>query len=502
MKLAIIGGGSTYTPELVFGLLKWNESPFKKITLEDIKPERVSITGEYCKALGEAVGSPTEVEWTTDLESALTDADFVVTQIRVGGNEQRAADERLARSMGWIAQETTGAVGCMKAYRTIFKMSHIVKEMQRICPKAFLINFTNPAGIISSAIYRVTGKQNMAGLCNTPIFMEKKLKEIVEKHLPNLMEQKKKELPKGWKDENNRTSIPIPGGGIDYTRFDVPDICREGLFLLWGGLNHLSWVVDVMWDGISIKDEIIDLVTSPGFDATPYFPMNREYVKKTRTIPSPYLRYFTDPELLLEEQKNKRLRGEEVLEIEKNLQRIYREETKAIKGGKYSKDNLPELPDELSRRGGVDYSRLAVKLIRDIYDETSSGVHILNVPGNEYFMGLPFEKFREIPVVVHGGYRNGNGSGTGYGNGNEFKNGDGKKFFTPITPHNRVFNGIPEVMDLVSKVNEYELFAIKAGMCQDPYILKQALETNPLVEGDEKIEAFLKEVMKETAIEN
>ena len=480
LKLAIIGGGSTYTPELVFGLLKWKESPFEVITLEDINEERVSITGEYCKALKEAVGSKTRVNITTNLEEALTGADFVVTQIRVGGNEQRAADERVARDLGWIAQETTGAVGCMKAFRTISKMSWIVKQLQKLCPNAFLINFTNPAGIMSSAIYRLTGKQNMVGLCNTPIFMEKQVKKIISEHLPNLPEDKKQQLKQGWRDEKNVTSIPKPGGKIEYTRFPVPEICREGFFLLWGGLNHLSWVIDIMWDGISIKDEFLELVTSEEFDPTPYFPMNKEYMRKTRTIPSPYLRYFTDTESIIEEQKTKRLRGEEVLEIEKNLQRIYREETEAIKKGKYSKDNPPQLPDELSRRGGADYSRLAVKLMKDVYDKDSIGVHILNVPGSKYYMGLPFEKFREIPVVVHGGYKNRNT----------------KNFFETITPHSRTFNGIPEVMDIFTSVNEYELLAIKAGLCQDPYILRQALESNPLVENDEeKIDLFLKRVM-------
>ncbi|MCD4782610.1 MAG: hypothetical protein K8T10_02145 [Candidatus Eremiobacteraeota bacterium] len=479
MKITIIGGGSTYTPELVYGILKWKDSPVKTIVLEDIDAERLNIVGDYCRALSDVLNPSINIVKTTDLDESLAGSDFVVTQIRVGGNRKRAEDEKLAMNMGWLGQETTGAVGFLKAFRTIPVMIDIVNRIQAISPNAFLINFTNPAGIISTAIYQNTGKKNMVGLCNVPIFLETNIRAIIQKYAPDLF---KKNVDGKTSEIGNKEEDPESG---------------YNLFLSWGGLNHLSWVFDIELEGRSIMEEVLDIITSDDFDPSPYFPVNKEYVKLTRTIPSPYLRYFTETGKVIEELSKAPTRGEQVMKIERNLLDIYKKETDLIDRGEYAQDNPPSLPGELSKRGGADYSRLAVKLIKDLCkirfveglksssnrgdscgQLKNSPVHVLNVPDRDDFF-VKSDEFCEIPVKLVPGEK---GAISG-------------QFFEPLYPDKNLI--LPWIYDLVKRVKIYENLTVEASLNRSEEKAINALISNPLVHDRKRIEEFISKALQE-----
>jgi len=294
MKLSVIGGGSTYTPELIHGFLSKKESCISEIALFDIDASRIEIVGGFCKKMAENSPSSIKINICGKINEALRNADFVVTQIRVGKNITRAEDEKFISGMNLIAQETTGAVGFMKAFRTIPAMISIVKKVQKICPDAFLINFTNPAGIITSAVFKATRMKKLAGLCNVPIFVQKKLVELLNNH--------------------------------DIIKSD--EVLPEDVEMLWGGLNHLSWLFDFQVRGVSYFDEILDIMTDDAVNLEPYFFINKKYSRRINAIPSPYLRYYTDTDSIIREQAEKPLRGAEVVKIEDELIKIYKKKQK------------------------------------------------------------------------------------------------------------------------------------------------------------------------------
>lgn len=437
MKVTVIGAGSTYTPELIHGFLSTAVSDTQKtpvdfprqIALYDVNSGRLGTITEYCRMLSAAIGEPIRILAYEKLSPALEGADFVITQLRVGGNRQRTRDEKTAKKLGILAQETTGVVGLFKAYRTIPVVIDIVKEIQKTCPRAFLINFTNPSGIISSAVFRATGKKNMVGLCNVPIFVRKNLEQLIADHKPDLLKKKIQHYEKTGKN----------------------------LYLVWGGLNHLSWVFDVILNGKSIMDDILEIIASEKFNPGNYYYFNREYALKTRTIPSPYLRYYTDTDEVIAEQKAKKTRGEEVIDIENRLLKIYRKQAQEAQSR-----TLPALPDLLSKRGGADYSRLAVKLISDVALGNASTGHILNVPDKKGFFGNP-SGFIEVPVRISG----------------KTDGQDKQVDITPVYPPRSIIH--PQILELIKKVREYEEAIIKAGIKQDKTLLREAAQKNPLI---------------------
>jgi 6-phospho-beta-glucosidase len=264
----------------------------------------------------------------------------------------------------------------------------------------------------------------------------------------------------------------------------APDLSPEGkIRMKWGGWNHLSWIFDITLDGKSVLDILIDIMTSDDFNPEPYFPVNADYINRTRTIPSPYLRYFTDTETVYEEQSKKANRGNEVMEIESRLFDLYKEETKKIRDGGYSAQNPPTLPEELSKRGGADYSRLAVKLIRDIADLKQTGkktldeknIHILNVPDTGRIFSEDPHKFCEIPVSVEN-------ADTSEGS-----------FFNPLYPEVEFPD---EIRDIIDRVGRYEKLTVEAAISQNPDKAKEALLANPLVKDLTKVESFLRYSLK------
>jgi 6-phospho-beta-glucosidase len=216
IKLVVIGGGSSYTPELVDGIIKRNGIlPINELVLVDIKDglEKVEINYNLINRMFKKAGMDVKTSYTLDRRSALKDADFVVTQFRVGGLEARAKDEKIPLKYGIIGQETTGPGGFAKALRTIPVMLEICRDIEELCPNAWLINFTNPSGIVTEAVHKHTNVKCI-GLCNVPINME---------------------------------NAVVKEAGVDPKRIH----CR------FVGLNHLSFINHVYFDGTDIIGQIL-----------------------------------------------------------------------------------------------------------------------------------------------------------------------------------------------------------------------------------------------------
>jgi 6-phospho-beta-glucosidase len=228
-----------------------------------------------------------------------------------------------------------------------------------------------------------------------------------------------------------------------------PDL--DDISLSWGGLNHLSWVFDVKIGGKSVMDELLQIITGENFDLSPYYYINKEYSGRNRVIPSPYLRYYTDTEKALKEQTENGLRSNEVINIEENLLSIYKNE---------SIHPVYNLTPEISQRGGADYSRLAVRLIKDIINETSSMEHILNISDETGQFGKT-DEFIEAPV--------------------SFYTSKNKIIFKPIYSDTSGISG--EILDLIGRIRKYESLAVKAGVYQDLSLLVDAAESHPLISG-------------------
>src|SRR5512136_2522175 len=182
MKIAVIGGGSTYTPELVNGFLeRVGRFPLTELWLMDLSPERLAVVGGFAKRMAAAKGAPFQVRLTTNQREAVRDARYVVTQLRVGGMKARREDEYLGRRHGLIGQETTGVGGMAKALRTIPVILEVARTIRRLAPGAPLVNFTNPAGLVTEALSRYMPGVPAVGVCNVPITTKMRMVEVLER---------------------------------------------------------------------------------------------------------------------------------------------------------------------------------------------------------------------------------------------------------------------------------------------------------------------------------
>src|SRR5699024_881859 len=218
LKVTTIGGGSSYTPELIEGFIKrYNEFPITELWLVDIEEgqEKLEIVGNLAKRMVEKANLPIDIYLTLDREKALQDADFVTTQFRVGQLKARGKDEKIPLKYEVIGQETNGPGGLFKALRTIPVVLDICSEMEKLCPNEWLINFTNPAGMVTEAVLRYSNIDKVIGLCNVPISMEMKVAELLE---------------------------------VDQSRVRID----------FAGLNHMVYGLDVYLDGESVKNKVIE----------------------------------------------------------------------------------------------------------------------------------------------------------------------------------------------------------------------------------------------------
>jgi 6-phospho-beta-glucosidase len=322
-KIAIIGAGSTYTPELIEGIINRSAVlPVTELTLMDIDERKLSIVGGLCKRMVEKAGLKLQFSLTMELTEALCDADFVLSQIRVGKLACRILDEKIPMKYGFIGQETTGMGGFFKALRTIPVMFEIAKKMEELCPDAWLINFSNPSGILAQALQNHT-KIKTLGLCNVPINMF---------------------------------------AGVEET------LGESNLDIEYVGLNHLSFITGIKSNGKDMLQNALDQgVQGHGMKNIPLQGFSQDLIQTIRAIPSSYLEYFyfKDDKLkhLLEEDKS---RGEVCVEIEEHLLEQYQQEA------------LAEKPKELEKRGGARYSEAAISLVDAIYNDKKER-HVVNI---------------------------------------------------------------------------------------------------------------------------
>jgi 6-phospho-beta-glucosidase len=340
VKVSVVGGGSTYTPELVEGFAaRADRLPIEELVLLDPDRERLEIVGGLAGRMLRRVGWPGALRLTDRHEEALDGSRFVIVQLRVGGQRARLSDETIPGRFGFIGQETTGPGGFAKALRTLPVVLDLADEMaRRAQPGAWLVDFTNPTGIVTQAL--LDAGHRAIGLCNVAIALQRNLAE----------------------------------------RFGVaPDAVR----LDHVGLNHLSWERAVLVDGVDRLPEILeDPAAFPGAEGFP-----PELVRTIGAIPSYYLRYYYLARSILEHQRSGKTRAEEVMEIEAELLQMYRD------------PKLDEKPELLARRGGAFYSDAAAALIASLQDGTGD-VQVVNVRNGGAIPSVPDDDVVEVPARI------------------------------------------------------------------------------------------------------
>ncbi|PGK51230.1 6-phospho-beta-glucosidase [Priestia megaterium] len=355
LKVVTIGGGSSYTPELVEGFIKrYHELPISELWLVDIEAgkEKLEIVGNLAKRMVEKAGLPIKIHLTLNREEALVDADFVTTQFRVGLLEARAKDERIPLKYNIIGQETNGPGGLFKGLRTIPIILDIVKDIQRLCPDAWLVNFTNPAGMVTEAILRYTTHKKVVGLCNVPIGTRMTVAQILN---------------------------------VDPSRVHVN----------FAGLNHMVYGLDVFLDGVSVKDKIIEALANPTTEMTMKNIRNlaweADFARALGVIPCGYHRYYYKTSEMLEEEMkaaaNEGTRAEVVKRLETELFELYKDPNLAIK------------PPQLEKRGGAYYSDAACSLISSIYNDKGD-IQPVNTMNNGAIASIPNESAVEVNCVI------------------------------------------------------------------------------------------------------
>lgn len=355
LKIVTIGGGSSYTPEIIEGFIKRaSELPIKEYWLVDIEEgrEKLEIVGNLAKRMIEKAGLDCTVHLTLDRREALKDADFVTTQLRVGLLDARIRDERIPLSRGMLGQETNGAGGFAKALRTIPVVLDICKDMEELCPDAWLINFTNPSGMVTEAVLNNT-KIKSIGLCNVPVGMQMGIAEALE--------------------------------------------CDKDDFIFHAsGLNHFIWGRHVYHNGVDklplIMDKILhdDTFTPKNIPSDPWVI---EQIENLHMMPCPYHRYYYLTDKMLEKQINEYnengTRGEVVKKVEEELFELYKD------------PNLDIKPEQLDQRGGAYYSEAACELINAIYNDKRIPM-VVNVQNNGTIACLPDEAAIETTCIIGG----------------------------------------------------------------------------------------------------
>lgn len=357
LKIATIGGGSSYTPELIEGFIKrYDELPITELWLVDIEEgkEKLKIVGGLAKRMVEKAGIPMKIHLTLDRRKALKDADFVTTQLRVGRLPARVLDERIPLSHGVIGQETNGAGGMFKALRTIPVLMDITEDMQELCPDAWMINFTNPVGAVTEALLRYSKQKKVVGLCNVPFTMKCGIGRIL---------------------------------GVD------PEKVRMEI----AGLNHHFFVTDCFVDGKECMDELLDKYQKLAPEETltmkniMAFPWSNALIRGIKAIPCPYLSYYIFSKEQLEHQmdtfKDHTVRAETVQKIEAELFEIYKD------------PNLKVKPKQLEQRGGAHYSDAACSLIDSIYNDKCD-IQYVNCKNNGAITNLPLNSAIEAACII------------------------------------------------------------------------------------------------------
>jgi 6-phospho-beta-glucosidase len=335
MKIAVVGGGSTYSPELVSGLTRLDVA---EVVLQDIDPERRQVVGGLARRMLDRQGYRGTLQITDDLDRAVEGADFVLIQIRVGGQEARLRDETFPLACGCIGQETTGAGGLAKALRTVPVVLEIAERVRELSD-AWIVDFTNPVGIVTRAL--LDAGHRAIGLCNVAIGFQREWAKRL---------------------------------GVEPARLVVDQV----------GLNHLTWVRAVHLDG---RDVLPELLEAHGDEIAGGLGLPRSLLDELGAVPSYYLRYFYLHDDVLTGQLDGVPRAQTVAEIERELLELYRD------------PNLTEKPALLERRGGAFYSEAALGLVASL-SSGDGAVHEVDVRNAGTLPGLQFDDVVEVPARV------------------------------------------------------------------------------------------------------
>jgi 6-phospho-beta-glucosidase len=342
MKLAIIGGGSTYTPELVDGFARLRaELPVSELALVDPAADRLEAVGAVSRRILARAGHPGRVLTTSSLEEGVDGADAVLFQLRIGGQVARNVDETLPLKFCCVGQETTGAGGLAKALRTVPVVLDLAERVRKLAPEARIVDFTNPVGIVTRAL--LDAGHDAVGLCNVAIGFQRRF---------------------------------AAEAGVTPERIQLDHV----------GLNHLTWERGVKLDGEEILPSII-AEHADGIAEGNQIPV--EVIHHLGMIPSYYLRYYYTHDQVVEEERNAPSRASEVSAIENKLLELYRD------------PSVDEKPELLSKRGGAYYSEAAVQLLASLVGGRSE-VQVVNVRNNGTLPFLDDDAVIEVSANVGG----------------------------------------------------------------------------------------------------
>ncbi len=352
VRIVVVGGGSSYTPELVSGLLETPGLEVERLTLVDVEAGRQKLeeVRGFCQRLIDASGSKMRLDATFDRREPLRQADFVLSQFRVGGLAARERDERIPLKFGAIGQETVGAGGFAKALRTIPVTLALARELEAVNPQAWFINFTNPSGMVTEALLKHSSIRAI-GLCNVPITIERLIAQ----------------------------AMGVP-----------PEAVSLDIF----GLNHLSFVRAVYVGGKDITPAVLEFLRSPSTQVAniPDQQWTREVLGAIRMLPNPYLQYYWNPDVMLKAEQEEvssglGTRATQVMAIEKALFAQYRDPA------------VVTVPAELMKRGGAYYSTVAVMLIESLALNRRREI-VVNVKNGTSMPELPENCVVEVPAMV------------------------------------------------------------------------------------------------------
>jgi 6-phospho-beta-glucosidase len=341
VKVAVVGGGSTYTPELIQGFVgRADRLPVDELVLLDPDPERLDIVGGVARRILNRQRWPGRLVLTADPAVALDGADYVILQLRVGGQQARLLDETIPPRFGCIGQETTGPGGFMKALRTVPVVLDIAEQAaRRAAPGAWIVDFTNPVGIVTRAL--LDDGHRALGLCNVAIGFQRRFAAAY---------------------------------GVEPERVELEHV----------GLNHLSWERGIRVDGV---DRLPEMLASSPERLAQEVRLPVELLRTIRALPSYYLRYYYATRTVVEEQRTGPSRAQQVMDIERDLLELYRDPGLDVK------------PELLEQRGGAFYSEAAAQLVASLHAGTGD-IQVVDVRNDGALPDLPAGAVIEIPARV------------------------------------------------------------------------------------------------------
>ncbi|MFF5205562.1 6-phospho-beta-glucosidase [Streptosporangium sp. NPDC000396] len=393
MKLAVVGGGSTYTPELIDGFARLrDELPLTEIALVDPDVHRLELIAGMARRMLAHAGHPAKVVATTSVADGVAGARTVLIQLRVGGQAARNVDETLPLECGCVGQETTGAGGLAKALRTVPVVLDIAEEVRRHAPGAWIVNFTNPVGIVTKAL--LDAGHRAIGLCNVAIGFQRRFAATL---------------------------------GVAPERISLGHV----------GLNHLTWERAVHLDGVDVLPRLLD---DHAEEIAQDVGLTAGLLRRLGVVPSYYLRYFYEHDLVVEEQKAKPSRAAEVAAMETALLELYADPAVNTK------------PELLAKRGGAFYSEAAVALIASLLGDRGD-TQVVNLRNEGTLPFLADDAVIEVPATITAaGARP-----------------------LPVDPVEPLFAG------LISHVTAYETLALDAALHGGRERVSDALLAHPLI---------------------